>query len=271
MKTVSLLAAVVLASLVVNAQTPGGPPPPPRHGEFGAGGFGPRGIPGMHPGRTITGLPYSASFTQTSSQSLPGNTINHSTSGNVARDNAGRTYFTENITSGPLAQNGATTLTFISDPVAGYSYVLNSNTKTATRRAIRAHSESRMGPREPSDEAQAQGQAEARPGTTETALNTPPMNWGVSVTGKQISRTIPAGQIGNSAPIVSTSTVWSATDLQIVVYSTHTDPRFGTSTYTLSNINTAEPAASLFQVPAGYTVQDAPAPGSWHRGEGSRQ
>ncbi|MBV8550024.1 MAG: hypothetical protein JOY54_01900 [Acidobacteriaceae bacterium] len=259
MKRVSLItAAVLFVSISGYAQAPGGPP----HGGFGPPGFGPGRLPGMHPGKVVTGAPYSGNFTDTSSQTLPdNNSINRSTKGTAARDGQGRTYFTETITNGPLAQNGPTTLTFIFDPVAGYSYVLNSNTKIASRRTIKAHNEgSESGPHEHPDEAK-----DARPGTTVTALSTPPMSWGVNVTGKQITHTIPAGAIGNTAPIVSTSQIWYATDLQIVVYSAHTDPRMGTSTYSLSNISTAEPAASLFQVPAGYTVQDAPAFGGEHR------
>ena len=253
MKKISLVAAAVIFAAIGFAQGPPGPP----HGEFGPHGFGPRGIPGMHPGKVVTGEPYSASFTDTTAQTLPGNSINRTTSGTVARDAQGRTYFTETITTGPLAQNGPTTLTFISDPVAGYSYVLNSTNKTAIRHAVRQ----RANGSEP--EEHARPEKNPPPGTTVTALSTPPTNWGVNVTGKQITHTIPAGTIGNTAPIVSTSTVWFASDLQIVVYSTHTDPRFGTSTYSLSNLSTAEPAASLFQVPAGYTVQDAPAFGGF--------
>lgn len=251
MKRVSFVAAALLVAGAVFAQGPGGPPGP--RGEFGPRGFGPHGIPGMRPGKVVTGAPFSASFTETSSQTLPSNTINRTTTGTIARDSQGRTYFTETITSGPMAQNGPTTLTFLFDPVAGYSYVLNSQAKTATRRAIRSHNGGSAPPEEGSTTTRP-----ARPGVTETALTTPPQNWGVNVTGKQITHTIPAGQIGNSAPIVSTSTIWYATDLQTVVYSTHTDPRFGTSTYSLSNLTTAEPAASLFQVPSGYTVEDAP-------------
>lgn len=253
MNRVSLIAGALLVSGAVFAQGPGGPPGP--RGEFGARGFGPHGVPGMRPGKVVTGAPFSATFTETSSQALPGNTINRTTTGTIARDTQGRTYFTETITTGPLAQNGPTTLTFLFDPVAGYSYVLNSQAKTAMRHAIRA----RSGSEAPANEASpANAPRTPRPGVTETALSTPPTNWNVNVTGKQITHTIPAGQIGNSAQIVSTSTIWYATDLQTVVYSTHSDPRFGTSTYALSNLNTAEPAASLFQIPAGFTVQDAP-------------
>lgn len=254
MKRVSFIATALLVAGAAFAQGPGGPPGP--RGEFGPGGFGPHGIPGMRPGKVVTGAPFNATFTETLSQTLPGNTINRTTTGTIARDNQGRTYFTETITSGPMAQNGPTTLTFLFDPVAGYSFVLNAQTKVATRRAIKAHNGEPPPP--PEDSASAGGNRPPRPGVTETTLSTPPTNWGVNVTGKQITHTIPAGTIGNSAPIVSTSTIWYATDLQTVVYSTHSDPRFGTSTYQLSKLTPGEPTASLFQVPSGYTVEDAP-------------
>jgi hypothetical protein len=81
---------------------------------------------------------------------------------------------------------------------------------------------------------------------------------GISATGKSLTRTIPAGEMGNSQPIVSTSETWYAPSLQVVVSSKRVDPRMGTSTYALTNIQLAAPSATLFQVPADYTVQDAP-------------
>jgi hypothetical protein len=41
----------------------------------------------------------------------------------------------------------------------------------------------------------------------------------------------------------------------VVVKSTRTDPRFGTTTYTLTNVQRQEPAATLFTVPSDYTVR----------------
>ena len=76
----------------------------------------------------------------------------------------------------------------------------------------------------------------------------------VSAQGTRYTRTIPAGQIGNEKPIVIVSEHWYSTDLQMVVMSKRSDPRFGETTYTLTNIQRTEPAASLFTVPADYTV-----------------
>ena len=63
--------------------------------------------------------------------------------------------------------------------------------------------------------------------------------------------------MGNEKPIVSTSETWYSADLQTVVAAKFTDPRSGRSSFALTNIQkTADP--SLFQVPAGYTITDAP-------------
>src|SRR5260370_20613434 len=77
---------------------------------------------------------------------------------------------------------------------------------------------------------------------------------GVNAEGTRTTRTIRAGEIGNESPITVVSERWYSADLQMDVKSTHSDPRFGNTTYTLTNIQRAEPAASLFAVPSGYTV-----------------
>ena len=81
---------------------------------------------------------------------------------------------------------------------------------------------------------------------------------GITAEGKKITHTIPAGEMGNAQPITSTIETWYSPDLQVVVQSTRIDPRLGTSSYNLTNIQRSEPAATLFQVPSDYTVQDAP-------------
>jgi hypothetical protein len=84
---------------------------------------------------------------------------------------------------------------------------------------------------------------------------------GVSADGTRSIRTIPAGEIGNEQPINIVSESWYSAELQTVVMSRHSDPRFGESSYRLTNINRTEPAASLFQVPSDYTVKEAIEPG----------
>ncbi|MGB8474054.1 MAG: hypothetical protein WCE61_08230, partial [Candidatus Acidiferrum sp.] len=78
---------------------------------------------------------------------------------------------------------------------------------------------------------------------------------GVVAEGTRLTHIIPAGQIGNDKPLQVVSERWYSPDLQIVLKSTRTDPRFGTTTYTVTSIQRTEPAATLFTVPADYTVQ----------------
>jgi hypothetical protein len=248
MKTRSLAVLFFLvASGVVYAQM--GPPPgmapggPPHEG-FGPGRFGPRA------GRVVTGAPYSADVTNSMVRNLAdGNSIQRTTTGHVARDNDGRTYSQETITGGFLGQNGPTTLIFISDPVAGYSYVLNTSTKVARRRALKQFREG-AGPRERN--------RPAKPNVVTTDLGTQVVN-GVSAQGKSITHTVPAGAMGNAQPLVSTSETWYSPDLQVVVASKHNNPVSGQSNYALTNIQRTAPNASLFQVPSDYTIKDEPA------------
>ena len=83
---------------------------------------------------------------------------------------------------------------------------------------------------------------------------------GVLVNGTRTTRTIPASQIGNDAPIKIVTEVWISPDLKTVVYSKRSDPRMGEQTFQLKNIVRSEPDPSLFFVPAGFTITDGPQP-----------
>jgi hypothetical protein len=56
------------------------------------------------------------------------------------------------------------------------------------------------------------------------------------VDDRKVTRTIPAGQIGNQNDIVTTSERWYSADLDLVLQETRSDPRFGNSTYQVTNI-----------------------------------
>jgi hypothetical protein len=81
---------------------------------------------------------------------------------------------------------------------------------------------------------------------------------GVEAEGTRTTVTIPAGEIGNERPIEIVSERWYSPELQLVVMTRHSDPRFGETTYKLTNINRAEPAKSLFEVPSDYTIKEGP-------------
>jgi hypothetical protein len=79
---------------------------------------------------------------------------------------------------------------------------------------------------------------------------------GVKAEGKLRTYEIPAGEVGNRNPIVVSHESWYSPDLQITLYTRHSDPRTGESVYRLEGLKRDEPAPSLFQVPADYTVRD---------------
>ena len=82
---------------------------------------------------------------------------------------------------------------------------------------------------------------------------------GVDAEGTRTVTTIPEGAIGNERPIEIVYERWYSKELQQIVYSKHSDPRFGEQTYRLTNIVRSEPDPSLFEVPNGYRIQTEPA------------
>ena len=61
--------------------------------------------------------------------------------------------------------------------------------------------------------------------------------------------------IGNVAPIEMVSERWYSPELQTVVLSRRSDPRFGETTYRLENIVRTEPPPELFQIPPDFTIE----------------
>ncbi|MGP8260404.1 MAG: hypothetical protein ACLQM6_10680 [Acidobacteriaceae bacterium] len=80
---------------------------------------------------------------------------------------------------------------------------------------------------------------------------------GVNALGRRVTRTRPPGTVGNDKTIVSVSESWVADDLKILLASSMDDPRTGKQTGEVTHLERTEPDASLFQVPAGYTVTES--------------
>lgn len=78
---------------------------------------------------------------------------------------------------------------------------------------------------------------------------------GVLAQGTRTTETIPVGKIGNDRVINVVNERWYSNDLQMLVKSTSSDPRFGDSTYQLTNIVQTSPDPSLFQIPGDYTIR----------------
>jgi hypothetical protein len=256
-----LMGAMLSTPVVLSAQEAPPPGPPPGHGPFG-----PRmevlGFEEMHPGKTVAGAPYSATAVIETTQTLAdGTNINRKIQSNVYRDSQGRVRREMTLPAiGPIASGGQSkSFVLIHDPVAGTAYELRADTKTATQLPARAG-----GPKNPDalqNKFEQRVQQEIANGTLKKDdLGTQTIN-GVQAQGTRYTRTIAAGQIGNDKPISVVDERWYSADLQIVVKSTRTDPRMGTTSYTVTNIQRTEPAASLFTVPSDYTVTQAKGPG----------
>lgn len=236
----------------------------------------------------VQGAPYSATMTTENVQILSdGTRITSTTSGNVARDSEGRTRQDAPLPSfGNLSATGAPHIVFIQDPVAQTNYTLNLTDKTAQKmpalpgptnvatsgaagtggKVVMQMSDSMppgpLPPLPPGPPGQtimiqrtfaANNQSNA---TTED-LGSQTME-GLQVTGVRITRTLPAGEIGNDRAIATTTEVWTSPDLKTIVYSKRTDPRMGEQTLQLTNIVRSEPDASVFTVPADFKIVDGP-------------
>jgi hypothetical protein len=88
---------------------------------------------------------------------------------------------------------------------------------------------------------------------------------GLSCKGTRFTRTVAAhSKLGNEQPLQVITERWYSPDLSIDIQTQTTDPSHGSTTMTVSNINRSEPDPSLFQVPAGYALQQG-GPGGFGR------
>jgi hypothetical protein len=202
--------------------------------------------------KTVKGSPLTAEIVVIRETTLAdGNRIHNESQSKVYRDGDGRVRREMGVdfatpSTGKIKHN----LIVLTDPVAGTRYMLNPDNKTARQMPMRgglnhgdkAHAE-HMGP--PPDGAA---------GVTKEQLGTKSIN-GIQAEGVRVTRTIPAGEMGNEKPISVVTERWYSPDLQVAVMTVHTDPMMGTVTTKLSNVIQGAPDASLFQVPSDYTVQ----------------
>jgi hypothetical protein len=274
-KTRTWIGILAIAALLAPGIAPAQQGPPPFRGGDGPGvGMGPddaiaiMGFEGSVGGKTVTGAPFTATFTTKQTQTLAdGNQIQRSTTGTIARDSQGRTRRDVTLAGiGPWAASDkpAPHVIMINDVVASTQYILNPNTKIAHQvqpprfgrhRGGREGAFEHRGP--PPDDAGPDDAGPRRKDVVTTSLGTQTIN-GVQAEGTRYTRTIPAGAIGNQNPIVITTEKWYSPDLQMVVLRKHDDPRTGETITQLTNIQRSEPDASLFAVPSDYTVKQGP-------------
>jgi hypothetical protein len=103
-------------------------------------------------------------------------------------------------------------------------------------------------------EAHAQHSAAFKAAAKSEDLGTQVMQ-GITAQGKRVTRVIAAGQEGNEKEIDIVTETWYSPDLQTLVMSKASDPRYGETTYQLTGLSRAEPDPALFAV-SGYAITE---------------
>jgi hypothetical protein len=243
----------------------------------------PVGRGGRGAAQVVVGKPVSGTEERKTVQTLAdGTLIENSDSDVFYRDAQGRTRVEQSMPGRAIV---------ITDPVAHISIVLDPTTKTARKNPVTAFVgqlgtqgtqvgtrsgqasqgvvfASRGGTMVTDSEAYSAGvaagrAAAGRAGADRAAAQNPPptseelgvqtMN-GVAAQGIRSTQTIPAGRIGNNRDIHVVNERWYSSDLQLLVKTVNSDPRFGVTTYQLLNIVQGTQDPSLFQIPSDYTV-----------------
>jgi hypothetical protein len=247
----SIISAAGLLATGLFAQGPG------RHGAGPEGGdFSLMRAEFGVAGKVVPGAPYAAQAVTQFTQTLAsGDHIQRTMTASIARDSQGRTRVDRSISGvGALsATAGAQARAImIHDVVAGVSYALNPATKTGTSTQIRARGADFQGFERNRTRRSASSAANGAEKTED--LGTQVMQ-GLTVTGKRVTRVIAPGQEGNEKEIDVVTETWHSADLQMVVQSKTSDPRFGDTTYQLTGLSRAEPDPALFST-AGYSITE---------------
>jgi hypothetical protein len=181
---------------------------------------------------SLTGMPWSGDLT------TEGRLLFHE-----VRDSMGRT------------RRGATTVTIV-DPVAGYSYTLDTAAQTAHRKSIAAKFR-------PATEAT----APPATGTQSRILSSGVIALteslgsktidGVAAFGTRVTLTYPPGTMsGNDKTTSTVNESWFSPQLGTSLLMHSSGALVPNSTSTLTNLTYSEPDPSLFQVPDGYRIID---------------
>jgi len=233
--------------------------------------------------QAVAGAPYSANQATTTTQVLAdGNRIVHTSTAKVYRDAKGRTRVEHTLGSiGPVESEEPHTMIMINDPVAGVQFHLEPQSHSAYKTPA-------MEPGTATNKRQAETMATERTQSVATAsfstsggegvpgvfvfksarladlkkstedLGTQTME-GLQLKGTRTTSTIPAGAEGNEQPMQIVDEQWYSPDLHTNIKTIHTDPRMGQTIFTVTNVNRANPDASLFKIPPDYEVVEGPA------------
>jgi hypothetical protein len=225
--------------------------------------------------KSVKGAPFSAQVVFENTQTLAnGVHLARKMIGALYRDSEGRT-------RNELPREGSPEMVLINDGVAGVFYHMNLLQHSAVKvdvgrlRTNREHEERRhqlehqereeartinreQEEREHAEKATGlalkRSSNEAQPERRVESLGVQTFE-GVQVEVTRFTVTIPTGLEGNDKPFDVVSERWYSPELQVVVMGKRSDPRTGEVLYRLTNINRSEPARSLFEAPADFTVK----------------
>jgi len=208
----------------------------------------------------VKNAPYSAeAVTETTQTLADGNQIYREMTALLYRDSEGRTRREQTLSgyipwaSGPPGQ--AFQVIVINDPVAGVSYSINPATRTAVAHEMSSFMSLPI-----------QEVGHGTPGVY--VSNTGDMTSSGTISAVQYQRgglgetevlgtkSIEGVVAEGTRPIEVVSERWYSSELQTLVMSRHSDPRFGETVYQLKNISLAEPSSDLFEVPLDYDIAE---------------
>lgn len=281
-KALYMLVAILALSIAATSQTP------PEFGAIAiAGPDAPHvkaGMVTMHAEgmdvEPVKGAPFCATVVTEHTQAFAdGNRIHTTDNSSLCRDSDGRIRREAELNLlGAGSQSSTPKLVTIIDPVAGYRYVLDSESKVAHRFSITQlpsvgsgagqlpmrgnvvfyQRTGTMGPElSTSDNVvfKTRGDSADEPSPTKESLGDQDID-GIHATGTRVTTTIAAGKMGNELPMTVTSERWYSPELKATVMTKHSDPWAGELKTQLKEVNTSAPDPSLFTVPSDYKIVD---------------
>src|ERR1044072_2223606 len=222
--------------------------------------------------KLVKGSPFAAkSVTEHVKRLANGNRMVRKSAAKLFRDAAGRTRREHALTRGNVTTTDGQEprLIVINDPVAKVEYLVDTARgalrKTRVTPGLAEARRSALGTEEsfgvlmPTSAAhrrRAEGDAaQPMPAPKRERLEAQQIE-GVMAEGTRITVTIPAGEFDNEQPLEITHEQWYSPELQMVVLMKDNAPRFGETTFRLTNITRGDPTPDLFAEPQGYRTED---------------
>jgi hypothetical protein len=215
-------------------------------------------VEALDSGRTVEGAPYSAeAITEMTQLLADGNRISERSSVRVTRDSRGRERREhEGLLVGALAVATRLRLRGVHVATSSASQTVVGTAASGGNRAGQAVTTFQWSAAAVAPATLMALPTAAAGGPARVEVLEAQVIEGVKAEGVRNTVIIPAGAIGNELPITTVYERWYSPDLQTVVMSRRSDPRFGETVFRLVNIVRAEPPSDLFTVPTDYRIEE---------------